>query len=203
MPLDQIAKRVSAVVVSTIVKVKGKEQWYIESEPGKKYDSRAKAEKRLQQIHAFEHMKGKKKGKKRKSSVLIACRIAGANIFERLTELDCAIEKAEADESKDELEKLKQQRAEVLDAIECEEESSGSRVGCAAQIGRIEVHGEDIRQAFENAAGQWLIANGMDVSAVQADPTPENWGLKIVGTDIVYDPPDHRMPAEIVGKVIA
>lgn len=122
MLLDQTATR-----VSTIVKVKDKEQWYIKSEPGKKYDSRAKAEKRLADIHKFEHMdpKKKKKGKKRKSFVIIAARVAGANIYERLSQIDADIEKAEEDESrKDELKKLKDERAEILDAIEYEQETT-------------------------------------------------------------------------------
>jgi len=122
MLLDQTATR-----VSTIVKVKDKEQWYIKSEPGKKYNSRAKAEKRLADIHKFEHMdpKKKKKGKKRKSFVIIAARVAGANIYERLSQIDADIEKAEEDESrKDELKKLKDERAEILDAIEYEQETT-------------------------------------------------------------------------------
>jgi len=121
MLLDQTATR-----VSTIVKVKDKEQWYIKSEPGKKYNSRAKAEKRLADIHKFEHMdpKKKKKGKKRKSFVVIASRIAGADIYERLVELDNAIEKAEGEDNEEALERLRYERASVMDAIEYEEETT-------------------------------------------------------------------------------
>ena len=122
MDFHKIAECVSTI--ATIVKVKGKNQWYIKSEPGKKYNSRAKAEARLKQIHTFEHMDPKKKGKKRKSFVVVAARIAGANIYERLSQIDDAIERAEEDEScRDELEKLRDERAEILDAIECEQEN--------------------------------------------------------------------------------
>ena len=129
MSLDQIAMRVSAESddadsrTAIIRKTPGKDEWAVKSHKGKslgKYDSKAKAEKRLQQVEMFKHMKGKK----RKSFVVIASRIAGADIYERLVELDNAIEKAEEEDNEEALERLRYERASVMDAIEYEEETT-------------------------------------------------------------------------------
>lgn len=54
----------SASKVSTIRKVPGKNKWRVLSKKGKnlgEYGSKEKAEKRLQQVEMFKHMKGKKR----------------------------------------------------------------------------------------------------------------------------------------------
>lgn len=54
----------SALRVSTIRKVPGKNKWRVLSKKGKslgEYTSKAKAEARLQQVEMFKHMKGKKR----------------------------------------------------------------------------------------------------------------------------------------------
>lgn len=123
--------RTAAEKTSKIVKVKGKDKWYVQSEPGKKFDSYEGAKKRLDQIEMFKHMK------KRKSNISIAMRVAcgaccpvcgmpmqyddssdsyvcrcgytgqngpvqvAADIYERFNELNQAIVRAEGDESEE------------------------------------------------------------------------------------------------------
>ncbi len=82
--------------VAKIVKVDGKDKWYVKSEPGKKYDSYEAAKKRLDQIEMFKHMKGKK----RKSFVNIAARIAGISSANAKQKMDAALKTAAKKDSR-------------------------------------------------------------------------------------------------------
>lgn len=100
-------------------KTPNKKEWCVKSEnnpdwSGGCYPSESQADDRLGEVEAAKHAKGK--GEKRKSSIV--SRVAGASLTERLFQLDDAIEKAEeAGAKSDELEKLRDERAEILDAM--------------------------------------------------------------------------------------